>query len=91
MPNLPTDTYKNAAQAIVDAYAPDAPLVIRQAAGHMLVGVMLHQGSSQTVQFEGEMIVRSPRNLAMLRVSGAAEMLSQWRRPRARPIEAAPV
>ena len=90
MPTLSTDTYKNAAQAIVDAYAPDAPDAVRQAASHMLVGVMLKQGSSVTVQLDGEMVVRAPRHLAMLRVSGAAEMLSQWRRPRARPIEAAP-
>ena len=90
MPVLTNDTYYNAAKEIVDAYAPAAPEAVRLAAGHMLVGVMLRQGSVQSAQLDGEMITRSPRHLAMLRVSGAAEMLSQWRRPRARPIEAAP-
>ena len=84
------DAYADAARALVNAYAPDAPDEVKRIAVVTLAGTMARQGPIVQTQMDGQMRTVSPRSLAMLRVSGAAEMLSPWRVIRARPIEVQP-
>ena len=85
-----TSDYAAAAQVIVDAYAPGAPDAVKRIAVVTLAGTMMRQGPVVQVQLDGQMRTVSPRSLAMMRVSGAAEMLAPWRVIRARPIEVQP-
>ena len=83
------DAYADAAQAVVDAYAPGAPAAVKRIAVVTLAGTMARQGPIVQTQLDGQMRTVSSRTLAMMRVSGAAEMLAPWRVIRGFAIEAA--
>lgn len=87
-----------AAQATVAAelvrqYCPAAPADVQEIAAQMVLEV-LKAGSRGAVTvmsgLDGEQITRrDPMRADAVRRSGAASILAPWRRPRARPIEAA--
>ena len=82
--------WQDAAEAMIEAYAPSAPAEVKRVATVTLAGTMIRQGPVVQTQLDGSMRTVFSRSLAMMRVSGCAEMLAPWRRIRARAIEVAP-
>ena len=75
----------------VRQYCPGAPANVQAVAAAMVEPVLrAGGGDTQQSQLDGEMITsRDAMRADVVRRSGAAGILAPWRRPRARPIEAA--
>ena len=78
-----------AATEICTDYAPGAPASVMAAAVQLLAESIKVGPEVSDVQFADQQ-VSYHAGVAMLRRCGGASLLSQWRRPRARPVEAAP-
>ena len=87
-----TDAQREAAaRAVVDHYAPGAPEDVRTAAVSLMCDSLRDPPYENDVQFSDQQVSSHNLGANLLRRSGAASMLAQWRRPRARVIiEAAP-
>ena len=88
---MPVVDAAGVAAELVRQYCPGAPANVQEAAAAM-VEPLIRQGGTdlQQSQLDGEMATfRDAMRADVVRRSGAAGILAAWRRPRARPIEAA--
>ena len=75
-----------AATTAVDQYAPNAPEEVKVIAREMLIAfypAMFQNRGVERIEFGDQQVEFSTRIHLGMQRSGAAEILSQWRRPRA--------
>ena len=78
-----------AAVLMVDHYAPEAPADVRAACASMCEQSILDTPYDDETVFADQQTKTHNLGASIIRRCGASSILAQWRRPRARVIEAA--
>ena len=77
-----------AVREFIDRQAPGAPDSIRALAADRMASYLALPDETM-LGLDGQQMSRASPSLAVLRASGAGELLAPYRRPRARVVEAA--
>ena len=78
-----------AAVLMVDNYCPEAPRDVKTAAASMVEQSILDTPYDDETVFADQRTTTHNLGASIIRRCGASSILAQWRRPRARVIEAA--